>query len=238
MAVARSHAGFGLLVAALLVACTGAEDSLTVFAASSLSAALPDALPEPSYTFAGSSGLVDQVAGGAPADVLLTADQRTMDRAVAEGLVVGEPLMFATNAVVLVAPADNPAHVTGFDESLTGTRLVVCAPEVPCGAAARAVAELNDISLTPVSETQDVTGVMGLVTSGEADAGIVYSTNAAEAGESVVSFPIPGAEEGPNTYWAAVVAGSDQPEDAQEFLDQLLDEAAQDVLRDHGFGAP
>ncbi|MFD0866453.1 substrate-binding domain-containing protein, partial [Tessaracoccus lubricantis] len=121
-------------LALALAACgSPAGEGPVVFAAASLAEVLPRIEPRAQYSFDGSSGLVDQLAAGAPADVFASADRRTMDRAVGEGLIDGEPRMFATNHLVLVVPTGNPAAVTGFDASLDGAKLVVCAPEVPCG---------------------------------------------------------------------------------------------------------
>lgn len=219
-----------------LAACAPAPDGLTVFAASSLSGVLPGIEPEASYSFDGSSGLVDQIAGGAPADVFASADQRTMDRAVSEGLIDGEPRMFATNHLVLIVAKDNPAGVTGFDASLDGVKLVVCATEVPCGAATQRLAEANGLTLMPVSEETKVADVLGKVVSGEADAGLVYATDAAGS-DAVEAIDVPGAEDDPNTYWVAVVKGAAHAEAARAYVDSLVGEWGDD-LQHFGFGPP
>lgn len=208
-----------------------------MFAASSLSAVFADLSPDARFSFDGSSGLVDQLVAGAPADVFASADRRTMDRAVAEGLVEGEPQLFATNRLVIVVPAGNPGGVTGFDASLNRGKLVVCAPEVPCGASAAALAVAAGLELTPVSEESKVADVLGKVASGEADAGLVYATDAASTGE-VESMAIPGAGEHANTYWIAVVRDAPHPEEAREFVASVLGAAWQNELRAAGFGPP
>ncbi|WP_197510187.1 substrate-binding domain-containing protein [Tessaracoccus coleopterorum] len=136
-----------------------------VFAAASLNTVFPG-IAAANYSFDGSSGLVDQLKGGAPADVFASADRKNMDKAVEAGLIDGDPVLFATNYLVLVTPADNPAGITGFDDSLDGVKLVVCAPDVPCGAATVKAAEANGIELRPVSEEAKVTDVLGKVTAG------------------------------------------------------------------------
>ncbi|MDO5676318.1 MAG: molybdate ABC transporter substrate-binding protein [Propionibacteriaceae bacterium] len=207
-----------------------------VFAAASLNKILPEIEPAANYSFDGSSGLVDQIAGGAPADVFASADKKNMDRAVEEGLIDGEPKMFATNYLVLAVPKGNPAGVTGFDASLDGVKLVVCAEEVPCGAATKKVAEANGLALKPVSEETKVTDVLGKVASGEADAGLVYATDATSS-KDVDVFEVPGAKDDPNTYWVAVVKGAKNPEAGRVFADKLAGEwGAQ--LQDFGFGPP
>ncbi|MDO5498088.1 MAG: molybdate ABC transporter substrate-binding protein [Propionibacteriaceae bacterium] len=211
-----------------------------VFAAASLNQAFPKASAgqDISYSFDGSSGLVDQIVGGAPADVFASADRRNMDKAVDAGVIDGKPVMFATNHLVVVVPADNPAGVTGFDDSLAGVQLVVCAPEVPCGAATARAAESAELTLDPVSEESSVTDVLGKVTSGEADAGIVYATDATQAGDGVVQLDVPGAKEDPNTYWVAKVAGAPNPAGADAFIDLITGESGQQVLTEFGFGPP
>ena len=256
------------LVAGCAVGGDDDEDSqlLTVFAAASLTSAFTRIAEdferenpgvEVRLSFDGSSGLVDQIAGGAPADVLASADVRSMDRAVAEGLVSGEPVEFATNILTLITPPGNPAGITGLDGSLDGTRLVVCAAAVPCGYAARALAASAGVELRPVSEESKVTDVRGKVSSGEADAGIVYATDARAAGDRVEQIPIPAADSDPNRYLIAEIdrpgatgtgsadagpagsgpagSGSDP---ARRFLDAVTGEAGRSVLADHGFGPP
>lgn len=226
-----------LAAAALLLplaACTPASDEPTVFAAASLNAVLPEIEPNANYSFDGSAGLVDQLAGGAPADVFASADQRNMERAVAAGLIDGEPRLFATNHLVLVVPKGNPAGVTGFDASLDGVKLVVCAEEVPCGAATQRLAAANDVVLQPVSEETKVTDVLGKIASGEGDAGLVYATDAAGT-DAVEVLEVPGAQGDPNTYWVAVVRGAPHPEAARAYADALTGEWAA-RLAEFGFG--
>lgn len=214
----------------------GAEGQPTVFAAASLNKILPEIEPDANYSFDGSSGLVDQLAGGAPADVFASADERNMNRAVQEGLIDGEPRMFATNHLVLVVPKGNPGQVSGFDSSLEGIKLVVCAEEVPCGAATKRVADANGLELAPVSEETKVTDVLGKIASGEGDAGLVYATDAASSDEVEV-LEVPYAADDPNTYWVAVVRDAAHPEAARAFVDSLAGEWGEQ-LQSFGFGPP
>lgn len=230
----------------LLTACGpsasagGPASRTTVFAAASLSEAFPAAAAgmDVSFSFDGSAGLVDQLVGGAPADVFASADRHTMDKAVSAGVIDGEPVMFATNHLVLAVPTGNPGRVTGFDGSLRGVRLVVCAPEVPCGAATVRAAQSAGLALEPVSEENNVTDVLGKVTSGEADAGIVYATDAARARDRVEVFPVPGAQDDPNTYWLAKVAGAPNPAGADAFIARITGEQGRAALAKSGFGPP
>lgn len=228
----------GATLVLTLAGCAAAPSDRgpVVFAASSLSTVLAEIGPAARLSFDGSAALVDQLAAGAPADVFASADRQSMARAVDEGVIDGEPVMFATNRLVVVVPIDNPAQVTGFDHSLDAAKLVACAVEVPCGAAAARLAEAAGLELRPVSEESKVSDVLGKVVSGEADAGLVYATDAA-ASPDVSSFEIPGAQEDPNTYWVAVVADAPHPEEARAFGDSLTGEWQAD-LRAAGFGPP
>lgn len=227
-----------LAAAALLLplaACTPASDEPTVFAAASLNAVLPEIEPNANYSFDGSAGLVDQLAGGAPADVFASADQRNMERAVAAGLIDGEPRLFATNHLVLVVPKGNPAGVTGFDASLDGVKLVVCAEEVPCGAATQRLAAANDVVLQPVSEETKVTDVLGKIASGEGDAGLVYATDAAGAGADVETIEIPESAQHVNEYWIVAVKDGDADK-AAAFIELVTGAEGQELLAGYGFG--
>lgn len=226
---------------------TAVTGEISVFAAASLVDVLPDiekdfAVEYPdvtiTYNFGGSSGLVDQLAGGASADILLTANAKTMTSAQDQGLVTSSQ-SFTSNTLVLVVPADNPGNVTGLDDgSLDGKKLVICAEEVPCGSAAKQLEEVNGITLSPVSEEQSVTDVLGKVTSGEADAGLVYTTDAQSAGDAVTVIDVPGADDTVNDYRAAVLKDATNPEAAQAFVDFILSDAGQAKLSEYGFGAP
>ncbi|MFT3887685.1 MAG: molybdate ABC transporter substrate-binding protein [Arachnia sp.] len=218
---------------------TPATGQVIVFAAASLNKAFPEASKgiDAQFSFDGSSGLVDQLKGGAPADVFASADKKNMDKAVEAGLIDGDPAMFATNYLVLVTPADNPAGITGFDASLDGKKLVICAADVPCGAATIRAAEGAGLTLKPVSEEANVTDVLGKVTAGEADAGLVYATDATGAGDQVKVFDVPGAKEDPNTYWIGVVKGAPNKAGADAFVAQILGDG-QTALATFGFGPP
>lgn len=251
----RSALALGLAALVALAGCasvpapesTEAEPAtLTVFAAASLTGTFTE-LGETfeadnpgvtvQFSFLGSSTLVDQLAGGAPADVLATANETQMDRAVTEG-VVGEPALFAGNVLTLVVAPGNPLDVTGLDDSLDDTKLVTCASEVPCGAATDSLTELLGETLEPVSREQKVTDVLGKVTSGEADVGVVYATDARRAGEDVSEVLIEGTEQVVNRYPIAVTAEPPHPELAASFVQLVTSEAGLAVLAEAGFAAP
>ena len=252
--------------AASLVACGGASDStnsaapataasadtaitgeVTVFAAASLKDAFKtlaesfqNAHPgvHITFDFQGSQELVASLDGGASADILATANNSTMTDAASKGL-VGEQTEFATNVLTLIVPAGNPAGVTGInDGSLDKADLVICAPEVPCGEATQKLAAELGVTLNPVSEEQKVTDVRGKVESGEAQAGIVYTTDAAQAGDKVETIALP-ANSVINHYPIALTKSAANSQAAQAFIDYILSPEGQKVLQDtYGFGAP
>ena len=163
------------------------------------------------FNFAGSSDLVAQLQQGAPADVFASADTRNMAKATDDDLVAGRPVDFATNTLQIAVPPDNPAGIaTLADLAKPGVKVVLCAPEVPCGAAAAKVEAAAGIDIKPVSEEQSVTDVLGKVTSGEADAGLVYVTDVKGAGDEVEGIAFPESSSAVNTYPIAAL------EDSQE----------------------
>ena len=237
-----------LALALPLTACGGDEEetTLTVYAAASLTAAFEEVAAEfekehdgvtVELSFGGSSDLVTQIQEGAPADVFASADTANMDELVADDLTGAEPEPFATNTLEIAVPPGNPAGIQTFaDLAEPGLALVICATEVPCGAAAQAVAEVAGVTLDPVSEEQSVTDVLGKITSGEGDAGLVYVTDVAAAGDDVQGITFPESGDVVNTYPIAPVADSDEPGLAADFIELVLGETGQGILADRGFG--
>ncbi len=188
-------------------------------------------------TVAGSSTLVEQIRQGAPADVFASADTENMDELTEAGLAASDPVDFTTNTLMIAVPAGNPAGVEDLASlAAADLNLVVCAPEVPCGAATEAVEEAAGLELDPVSEEQSVTDVLNKVTSGEADAGLVYVTDVAKAGDAVEGIDVPEAQQAVNTYPITTVDGAADPELGQEFVDLVTGETGQEVLAGYGFG--
>ena len=188
------------------------------------------------FDFQGSQDLVASLAGGDSADVLATANNSTMKTA-ADQKLVGSQTEFATNVLTLIVPKGNPKKITGLDSSLEGANLVICAPEVPCGEATKKLAEAQGITLKPVSEEQKVTDVRGKVESGEADAGIVYTTDAAAAKDKADKIDIPDGGV-VNHYPIAQTAEPENPAGAQVFIDAVTGKSGQEILAKHGFGKP
>ena len=246
-----------LLAALSVAACsapasTGGTDSaapeereLQVFAAASLTetfTVLADDFEAENpgvvvrLNFDGSSGLATQIVEGAPAAVFAAANTSTMDAVVEAGLTAADPVLFVRNVLEIAVPAGNPAGITGFaDLADPDVVLVVCAAEVPCGAATERVEEATGIELAPASEENAVTDVLGKVTAGEADAGLVYATDVLSAGGSVEGIPFDEAGQALNDYPIAPLAGASDSALAQEFVGFVLGEHGQDVLTAAGF---
>lgn len=227
---------------------TAATPRLTVFAAASLKTTFTElgtrfeAAHEGTsvvFSFGGSSDLVTQLQQGAPGDVFASADTTKMDKASADGLITGTPVTFASNTLEIAVPPDNPAQITSFaDLTRSGVRVVVCAPQVPCGSATQKVEKAAGADISPVSEENSVTDVLNKVTSGEADAGLVYRTDVQGAGDRVMGIDFPESAEAVNVYPIAVLTRSEDAALAQEFVTLVTGAEGQQVLADAGFGKP
>src|SRR3954451_3110336 len=206
--------------------------TLTVFAAASLTTTFTEIGTEfesqhdgveVELSFGGSSDLVAQLQQGAPADVFASADEANMDKVTGDGLQARDPVDFASNTLEIATPPGNPAAITSFaDLAKDGVNIVVCAPEVPCGAAAAKAEAATGVTLHPVSEEQSVTDVLAKVSSGEADAGLVYVTDVTAAGDDVTGVPFPESSSIVNTYPIVALEDSDHGDLAQEFVELVL----------------
>ena len=247
----RAPAVVGLAVALVvpLAACGGGGDGadggeLTVLAAASLTdvfAELAQGFEDEqdatvTFSFGSSTDLAEQVADGAPGDVLATADATSMGVAEAAG-VTGEVTTFATNVLTIVTPPGNPAGVEDLGD-LAGTTWVRCADEAPCGKVAAAVLADNRVTAEPVSLEEDVRATLDKVASGEAEAGLVYATDAVAAGDRVEAVAIPGAESEATSYVATVLQQSSDSRLAAQWVAWLASERGRTILADAGFGRP
>lgn len=188
------------------------------------------------FVFAGSSDLVAQLEAGAPGDVFASADERNMTKATDASLIEGEPQPFVTNHLTIATAPGNPHNITSLaDLANPELKVVVCAPQVPCGGATQQVAELGGVTLTPVSEETSVSNVLAKVTSGEADAGLVYRTDARGAGDKVTAVDFPEADQVTNVYPIGLLAESQNAEAAQAFIDMVRGEVGKQILNDAGF---
>ncbi|MGY1689361.1 molybdate ABC transporter substrate-binding protein [Geodermatophilus sp. SYSU D01105] len=254
-----------LLAAVLLLAgCGGAPDdgataatsatgggltgTLTVFAAASLTdvftglgEALEDQQPglDVQFNFAGSSALATQVTQGAPADVFASANQPQMTVVTDAGLAEGDPAVFTSNVLEIAVPAGNPAGVTGLaDLAREDLAVALCAPEVPCGAAAEDVLAGAGVTAAPDTLEEDVRAALTKVELGEVDAALVYASDVAAAGDAVEGIAFPEAEDAVNDYPIVALADAPNPEAAAAFVDLVQSEEGQRALADAGFRAP
>jgi molybdate transport system substrate-binding protein len=251
------------LVAALaLTGCGGAADgtgtaqgsgpaapggTLTVFAAASLTdvfSGLGEQLEADSpgldvrFTFAASSALAAQVTQGAPADVFASANEPQMAVVTDAGL-AEEPQVFAANVLQVAVPAGNPAGVTGLpDLAREDLTVAVCAPQVPCGAAAADVLAAAGVAAAPDTLEEDVRAALTKVELGEVDAALVYTTDVAAAGEAVEGIDVPEAERAVNRYPIAVLREAPDPQAAAAFVELVRSERGQRALADAGFRTP
>ena len=254
----RTHLVLPSVALLFLAGCTsGATDparTLTVFAAASLSDVFPelgerleDRNPglEVRFAFAGSATLAAQLVEGAAADVIAAADERQMQRLRDEDLVPSVEV-FAENSLVLAVPADDPRGAglpEGDPPPLSDLvdvdmTVAVCAPEVPCGAAAAEVLEAAGLSAAPDTYEDDVRAVLTKVQLGEVDAGLVYRSDVQSAGDTVLWFAFREAPQAVNRYPVGVLAAAAEPAAAQEFVDLVLSDEGQRLLADAGFLPP
>ncbi|MFF5971081.1 molybdate ABC transporter substrate-binding protein [Streptomyces sp. NPDC012769] len=268
LTVARRRSAAAALTAALLVplaACSSDDGTgkdtggstasgsagaapaadLTVLAAASLTdvfktagAAYEKAHPGTKirFSFAGSQELVAQVSQGSPADVLVTADTKSMDKVEAD---TSTPAIIAKNRLVIATGEGNPHKVAGL-EDLADTKLkvVLAAPEVPAGKYSRQILDAQKITVKPVSQEPNVRAVLSKVELGEADAGLVYKTDAESAKDKVDAVEIPDVQNAIAKYPAATLKESKNAEAAAAFVAWLSSPEGQKILQDAGFQKP
>ncbi|MBT2489301.1 molybdate ABC transporter substrate-binding protein [Streptomyces sp. ISL-96] len=244
-----------LLLVPLLAACGGeggekagakaGSSEITVLAAASLTDVFTaagaayekeHAGTKVTFSFNGSQELASQVRQGVPADALVTADTKTM-----EGLKenTGEPVVIAKNRLTIATARGNPEKIGGLkDLSRSGLKVVLAAPEVPVGRYSQKILDGADVKVKPVSQEPNVRAVLSKVELGEADAGLVYVTDAAAAGGKVTTVAVPDAQNAVASYPAAVLDDSGHGEEASDFVKWLASPKAQKLLRDAGFQAP
>ena len=254
-----------MLVAMMLAACgsspsTGASPQsvkLNVFAAASLQAAFTDigkAFSQAhsnvtvTFNFAGSDALATQINQGAPADVFASANATQMNNVVTPGNIAGSAVKtFAHNRLVVIYPAANPANIqTLRDLGKSGVKVVLADKTVPVGQYALQFLDLaaapsfgasykTNVLKNVVSYETDVKSVLAKVALGEADAGIVYTTDAATETGKVGTITIPDALNVIAVYPIGAVNGSKQATTAQAFVDYVLSSEGQATLAKYGF---
>lgn len=190
-------------------------------------------------TFDGSSVLATQIIAGAPVDVFASADEANMIKVADADLVAADPLPFATSSLEIAVSPGNPLGITSLADLAPGNTkpvVVICAAEVPCGAASHKLLDRDGVTLTPASEEQNVTAVLTKVSSGEADAGLIYRSDVLRSDGAVEGIKIADASEAAGSYMIAPLATSESPEAAAAFAEFLTSPPAQQLLAKLGFG--
>lgn len=189
------------------------------------------------FSFAGSSDLVTQLTQGASADVFASADTASMDKAQRAGILAQQPVNFASNTLTIAIAPGNPKHISTFrDLTNSALSVVVCAPQVPCGAAAQKVEQAAGVELKPVSEESSVTEVLNKVTTGQADAGLVYVTDVLGSDGRAESVPVPETAGVVNIYPIATLTQSKNAALAGKFVEMVSGATGAEILAKAGFG--
>lgn len=219
---------------------------ITVFAAASLTGAFAQigtdfeagSGSKVTFNFGSSSTLATQIVSGAPADVFAAASPATMETVTDAGGASG-PVDFVSNTLEIAVPEGNPGQITGLqdfaDESLT---IAICAPQVPCGAAAEKVFAAAKITPKPDTLEADVKATLAKVSADEVDAALVYRTDVIAASADVEGIEFAESTSAVNTYPIAVLTESRTTEVAQAFVDYVLSADGQAVLEKAGFAKP
>jgi molybdate transport system substrate-binding protein len=246
-----------LMVAAVFLAACGSSTgtasssgtplsgTVNVFAAASLTAAFTDLGTSfqgansgvtVKFSFAGTPTLVTQIEQGAPADVFASADTTNMDKLNVDGFATGTPQVFARNKLEIVVAPGNPKGITGLaDLAKPGVIYITEAPTVPAGKYALQALKTAGVTVTPKSLETDVKSVVSKIELGEADAGIVYTTDITAAGSKVQGVPIPDPDNVIATYPIVAVKASTNLTDANAFITYVVSAAGQAKLQSFGF---
>jgi molybdate transport system substrate-binding protein len=232
----------------LLAASTAGAETVTAFVAASLTdafqtigkdfeASRPGTTVE--LNFAGSSTLARQIVEGAPADVFASADEENMRKAVDAGDVADAPRVFARNRLAIILPRGNPKGVTALaDLARPGMTIALAAPAVPAGRYAADAFAKAGVRAPAASNEADVRAVVTRVSLGEADAGVVYTTDVAAGGAQIETVGIPDAQNVLAHYPIAVLKAAPNAESARAFVAYVLSPPGQRVLAQAGFLPP
>jgi molybdate transport system substrate-binding protein len=190
------------------------------------------------FSFGSSATLATQVLQGAPADVFAAASPATM-KIVSDVSAAEPPTGFASNTLQIAILNDNPHKIVGLqDFADDDKRIALCAPQVPCGAAAVKVFAAARITPKPDTLEQDVKATLQKVAADEVDTALVYKTDIIAAGDQVDGIEFAEAQQAVNTYPIAVLKSSQNSAEAEAFVDYVLSPQGQAVLREAGFAKP
>ncbi|MGR4010694.1 molybdate ABC transporter substrate-binding protein [Leucobacter sp. 1207-22] len=193
-------------------------------------------------SFDGSSVLATQILEGAPIDVFASADEANMLKVTDKKLTATDPITFATSSLEIAVAPGNPLGITDLASLAQPTAsgetpvVVLCAAEVPCGAASHKLLDRDGVAITPASEEQSVTAVLTKVAAGEADAGLIYRSDVLRSEGGVDGIEIAGSNEAAGSYLIAPLSGSASPEAALAFAELMNSTEAQQLFEKLGFG--
>lgn len=189
------------------------------------------------FNFAASSTLVQQIQGGAPAEVFASADGANMQKLVSGGQITAEPIDFAANLLTIVVKPGNPKGVKSLADLPSVGIVSLCASTVPCGKYAAQALSQDGITLPADKVTlgQDVKATLAAVATGDADAGIVYVTDARNAGNTVRSVKIPASLNALAVYPIARLASSQNARLANSWVKYVTSAPGQKTLQSFGF---
>lgn len=228
-----------VLVVTVVRSVTGPDKTIEVYAASSLRHAFPDVAAAfedeedvgVDITYGSSDVLVDRLAQDTSPDVLAVADGLPLSWA--SEYLTGEPMIFTQNRLVLVVPEGNPDDVAGLAD-LKGAPMAMCRINAPCGRLAQMAVDAAGLELQPVA-ADDAAGTLQLVLDGQAQAGLVYATDALAAEDEVDMIEVPASSDRINFYGVSLLTDATHPDEGQQFIDFVLGDAGQEILEEHGF---
>ncbi|GLZ04402.1 molybdate-binding protein [Actinomadura sp. NBRC 104412] len=188
-------------------------------------------------SFGGSQEMAGRLSDREPADVLVTADETSMNAA--DEYLTGRRRIVAHNAMTIAVGPGNPRRIRGLqDLTKPRLRIAVGAANVPAGAYARRIFRDAGVTVRWTSEEISARAVLDRVRTGEADAGLVYITDLRSAGAAVSSVPIPASDNVTATYVAAAVKESDHEKEAASFVAWLTSPTARSLFNKYGFVTP
>jgi len=189
------------------------------------------------FNFGSSGTLATQIQQGAPADAFASADPANITPLQEAKLVDGRATVFANNKLEIVTKPGNPKKIKTLDDLATAGIVSLCGVTVPCGKYADQVLQQANVTIPAdkITRGQDVKATLAAVTSGDADAAIVYVTDAKSAGTTVTAVPIPDAQNAIATYPIVVLKQSGNPTTARAFVAYVAGPKGQATLKSYGF---
>jgi molybdate transport system substrate-binding protein len=192
------------------------------------------------FNFGSSATLAQQIQGGAPADVFASADGANMQKLVSGGQVTADAIDFVSNLLTIVVKPGNPKNVKSLADLPNLGVVSLCASTVPCGKYAAQALTQDGVTIPPDKATlgADVKATLAAVATGDADAGIVYVTDAKSAGKTVQAVKIPASLNVLAVYPIARLASTQNASLANGWIKYVTSAAGQKTLKSFGFLPP